>query len=581
MSRSTELYQFWSTDPFFDEGTRAELAAIAGDAKEIEERFYTNLEFGTAGLRGILGAGTNRMNAYTVGMATEGFARYLDTLGEEAKRRGVAISYDCRNYSPEFALRAALIFAAHGIHVRLVDELRPTPMLSFAVRHYNCAGGVMVTASHNPAQYNGYKAYGEDGGQMPPEAADVVLREMNSIDDPRVVKWMPEEEALAKGLLEYVGAELDDAYMAMLKKLSINADKVREEADMKIVFTPLHGTGNKPVRRILKEIGFTNVLVVPEQELPDGNFSTVKSPNPEERSALAMAIDLAAKEGADLVIATDPDGDRTGLCIRKEDGSYQVLSGNQIGILLMNYILSAKQSRGTLPEKSFVVTTVVSTKLPRKIAAHYGVELMECLTGFKWIADLIKIHDEQGNMHFQFGFEESFGYLSGTAVRDKDAVVASMLLAEMAATAKSEGKTLNDYLNALYARFGYGEEKTFSLAREGKEGLEAIRSAMVSLRRDKLGAFGGLKIAAVSDLQEGRRTDCATGAQTAVDLPPSNVLLYEAEGSDWFAVRPSGTEPKIKIYFGAYDADRARCRAKLEALSGGVVAAVEALLDRK
>lgn len=579
MSRSSELYQLWSTDPFFDEKTRSELLAISGDEADIEERFYTNLSFGTAGLRGILGAGTNRMNIYTVAMATEGFARYIDTLGDEAKQRGMVISYDCRNFSPEFSLIAALIFATHGIHVRLVDELRPTPMLSFAVRHYDCVGGVMVTASHNPAKYNGYKAYGEDGGQMPPEAADVVLREMNSITDPRTLSWITEEEALSKGLLEYVGPDLDDVYMAMLRKLTINEDKVKEQADMKIVYTPLHGTGNKPVRRILKEIGFNNVLVVPEQELPDGNFSTVVSPNPEERSALAMAIALAEKEAAELVIATDPDGDRTGLCIRKEDGSYQVMTGNQIGILLMNYILSAKQARGTLPEKSFVVTTIVSTKLPRKIAAHYGVELMECLTGFKWIAELIKLHDEQGDMNFQFGFEESFGYLAGTSVRDKDAVVASMLLAEMAATAKSEGKTLNDYCNELYARFGYGEENTYSLVREGKAGLEAIKNAMINLRANKLAGFKSVDVLAVSDVQEGTITDLKTGVVSPLDLPESDVLLYQLEGLDFFCVRPSGTEPKIKVYFGAYDADPEVCKAKLASFSQAIVAEVEALLD--
>lgn len=579
MSRSSELYKFWSTDPFFDEGTRNELLAIADDEAEIEERFYTNLSFGTAGLRGILGAGTNRMNNYTVAMATEGFARYLDTLGDEAKQRGMVIAYDCRNFSPEFALLAALIFATHGIKVKLTDELKPTPMLSFAIRHYNCIGGVMVTASHNPAKYNGYKAYGEDGGQMPPEAADIVLKEMDSITDPRTLSWITEEEAIAKGLLEYIGPDLDDAYMAMLRKLTINEDKVKEQADMKIVFTPLHGTGNKPVRRILKEIGFNNVLVVPEQELPDGNFSTVESPNPEERSALAMAIALAEKEGAELVIATDPDGDRTGLCIRKEDGTYQVMTGNQIGILLMNYILSAKQARGTLPDKSFAVTTIVSTKLPRKIAKYYDVELMESLTGFKWIAELIKLHDEQGDMHFQFGFEESFGYLAGTSVRDKDAVVASMLLAEMAATAKSEGKTLNDYLNELYAKFGYGEELTYSLAREGKAGLEAIQKTMIALRANKLAGFKTADVLAVKDVLEGTITDLKTGEVSKLDLPESDVLLYQLEGLDFFCVRPSGTEPKIKVYFGAYDADPEVCKAKLASFSQSIVEEVENLLD--
>lgn len=378
MNDYQSLYELWSTDEFFNQQTRDELRAIAGDDQEIQERFYQSLEFGTAGLRGIIGAGTNRMNIYTVAQATEGFARYIVSLGEEAKQRGIVISYDSRHFSPEFAEISALVFATHGIKVRLFDSLRPVPILSFAVRYYNCAGGVMITASHNPKQYNGFKAYGEDGSQMSPEAADVVMKEMHSITDIRTLSWIDKDQALADKTLEYIGKELDDAYIAMLKGLSINSDLIPGQADMKIVYTPLHGAGNIPVRRILKELGFNNVMVVKEQELPDPDFSTVENPNPEFREALELAIQLATKEEADLVIANDPDADRTGLAVRRADGTYQVLSGNQIGLLLMEYILSAKKQRGVLPEQSFVATTIVSTKLTKRVAQAYDVELLKC-----------------------------------------------------------------------------------------------------------------------------------------------------------------------------------------------------------
>ncbi len=578
MNRVHRLYELWSQDPYFDEETRKELRELEGQEAEIEERFYRSLSFGTAGLRGILGAGTNRMNTYTVAQATEGFARYIESLGAEACQRGMVISYDCRICSPEFALTTALVFASHGIHVRLVDELRPTPMLSFAVRHYNCVGGVMVTASHNPPQYNGYKAYGEDGGQLAPEAADQVTALRDAISDIREVHWISEAEALDKGLLEYVGEDLDTAYMATLKPLVINWEAIRSQADMKIVYTPLHGAGNKPVRRILQEVGFRQVLVVPEQERPDGRFPTVKSPNPEVRSALEMGIALAEREGAELVIATDPDGDRTGLVIRLADGRYQVMTGNQIGILLMDYILRAKQAAGTLSDKSFCVTTVVSGRLPRLIAQHYGVQLFECLTGFKWIADLIKQYDEHGDMHFEFGFEESFGYLSGTAVRDKDAVVTSMLLAEMAASVRAAGKTLADSLQELYARYGYAEEETISVVREGKSGMELMARAMEQLRERQGQAFPGLEISSLTDLQQGRQFFLAEGREAPIDLPRSNVLIYSLDGINFFCVRPSGTEPKIKIYFGVYGSDQQGCREQLEALKQQVMAVLEGLL---
>ena len=567
MTLAQERYTRWTTDPNFDESTRAELLGVSQDEKEIEDRFYMDLEFGTAGLRGVLGAGTNRMNLYTVARASEGFARFLASQGEVTKARGVAISYDSRLFSREFAVLSARIFVTHGIKVYLSDELRPVPMLSFAIRHFRTAGGVMITASHNPAKYNGYKAYGEDGGQLPPEAATVVSDVMNSIEDfPPLLNCLSEENARATGLWQDFGEDLDAVYTAMLEKLAINLEAVQRHRDLKIVYTPLHGAGNKPVRRILSQIGFTNILVVPEQELPDGHFPTVAFPNPEERSALAMAIELAQKEGADLVIATDPDADRTGVCVRTSTGDYQVLSGNQIGLLLMEYILSAKKKSATLPDQSFVVTTIVSTKLTKRIAEAYGVTLFECLTGFKFIAELIKQHDEFGPMHYQFGFEESFGYLAGTDVRDKDAVVASMLIGEMAAAAADEGKTLYDLLQEIFQRYGYAAEKTISITLEGKAGIEKIKSGMAYLRANKQLGVPGVPVRAVRDYKTLDRIVLADGSSTPIEMTPSDVLLYELDGIDWFCIRPSGTEPKIKIYFGIYGEDQAQNEATLNQL---------------
>lgn len=563
MKTINELYELWSTDPHFSEETRAELLSIHCNEKEITERFYKYLEFGTGGLRGIIGAGTNRINVYTVALATEGFARYIDGLGDQAKQKGVAISYDSRHYSKEFAIITALIFATHGIKAYVSNELRPTPMLSYAVRYFGTTGGVMITASHNPAKYNGYKAYGEDGGQMPPEAAEVVLSSMAAVEDIRSISWITHDEAVERGLLVYFGDEFDDAYIATLKSLCINTDAVLANNDMKIVYTPLHGAGNKPVRRILKEIGFTNVMVVPEQELPDPDFSTVTSPNPEDRSALQMAITLAEKQGADLVVATDPDGDRTGLVVRNKSGEYVVLTGNQIGILLLEYILKAKKQSNTLLPGSFAITTVVSTRMSRFITKYYNVKLFEVLTGFKFIAEIIKNYDEFGDMHFQFGFEESYGYLAGTDVRDKDAVVAVMLIAEMAAVARSESKTLYDLLQELFKKYSFAAEKSFSIMSEGKEGIEKIKNAMMTMRKNKQSVMNGIKVNSISDYLESKRIDFSKNMTTTLELEQSDVLLYEMEGQDWFCVRPSGTEPKIKIYFGIYGDDEQECNERL------------------
>lgn len=559
-----ELYDIWSKDPYFDEGTHTELAGIAGDEAEINERFYRYLEFGTGGLRGILGAGTNRMNRYTIALATEAFARFVNSLGEQAKRRGIAIAYDSRNFSPEFAEIAARIFATHGITVYLCDELRPTPMLSFAVRYYNCVGGVMVTASHNPAEYNGYKAYGEDGGQMPPQSADVIMREMADITDIRHVSAITLDEGMKGGLIRMVGPELDVAYEAQLDALRINRETPARQKDMKIVFTPLHGTGNKPVRRILKQIGFDQVLTVPAQMMPDGDFPTVESPNPESRSALQMAIDLADKEEASLVIATDPDGDRTGLAVRGGDGEFEVLNGNQIGLLMMDYILSAKKENNALPAKSFVVTTIVSTRLARKVADHYGVQLYTTLTGFKYIGELIKDLDENGDQHYQFGFEESFGYLAGTEVRDKDAVVAAMLIAEMAASSRMAGQTLKDRLDRFYDRFGYGIEGQISIQQEGQAGAARIQGLLESLREKGRDALGTLNVRSRSDYTSGVFDNYEDESTERLTLPQADVLMYQLQGDDWVCLRPSGTEPKVKIYYGAYGDDRDDVEERLE-----------------
>lgn len=552
---SQELYQMWSNDPFFDTATREELQAISGQAEEITERFYKYLEFGTAGLRGIMGAGTNRMNVYTVSLASEAFARYIDTLSLEDKQRGLVISYDSRHNSKDFALKAALVFAKHDIPVKLVDELRPTPMLSFAVRFYNCIGGVMITASHNPAKYNGYKAYGQDGGQMPPEAADKIMQEMANISDIRSLAWLDEKEAMAKGLLTYVGQDLDAAFDKMLLQVQIDKEVIKKHADLKIVYTPLCGCGNKPVNRILKAIGFKNVYTVPEEQEPDGNFAGIPYPNPEEACAWERAIKLANEVKADLVIATDPDSDRTGLLIKRKDGTYQIVTGNQIGILLMEYILSAKQASNTLKDNSFVVTTIVSTSLADKIAANYGVKCYQTLTGFKYIGEKIKQYHETGLETFVFGFEESYGFLAETEVRDKDAVVACMLLAEMAAKAADEGKNVNDLLVELFEKYNYGKENVFSIVREGIQGQKQIAYAMEAIRSGQVKLnFPGIELSELEDYEKSSSYNYLTGETKELTIKVrSNVLRFKFSNNlDFVAIRPSGTEPKLKVYCAAY-----------------------------
>ena len=575
-----DTYKFWSEDPFFDADTRAELASIKDDAKEIEDRFYKDLEFGTAGFRGVLGAGTNRMNIYTVAKASAGLANYIITCGKEAMDRGVVICYDSRHFSPEFAEITARTLAAYGIRVRLSDELRPVPVCSYSVRYYKAFAGVMITASHNPSKYNGYKVYGEDGGQVPPDAADVILKSIEAITDIRTVKILSMEDAMATGLVEKYGEEVDKAYTEMLAGLVIDQESIDRQADMSIVYTPLHGSGNKPVRRILDRVGFKNIHIVKEQELPDGSFPTVSVPNPENPEALSMAIELAKKTDASLVFGTDPDSDRIGVAAKtvvNGEVTYKCFSGNQMGLLLLDYVLDSKKRLGTLQDNSFAVTTIVSTKLAASVCKAFGVELQETLTGFKFIGERIKIDDEFGDKHFQFGFEESYGYLSGVDVRDKDAVVAAMLICGMAAQSFDMGETLVDRLERVYAKYGYGFEKTVSFTLEGKEGIEKIASSMASMREELVGAknladaaglIGGPSVVAVRDYQNSVKYEfTADGVKTSpITLPKSNVLLYELggdKGIDWACARPSGTEPKLKIYYGIYDKDRDVAESRL------------------
>ncbi len=595
MEKFMDLYRLWSTDPYFDKETQAELEAIKSNPQEIEDRFYRDLAFGTGGLRGILGAGTNRMNGYTVAKATAGLAQYILSEGEEAAQRGVAISYDSRHFSPEFSRVAAEVLTGAGIRVFLSDSLRPVPLLSYAVRHFQAFAGIMITASHNPPKYNGYKVYGEDGGQVTLEAADRILANIESISDIRTIPSISIHEAEKKGLLKHFGEDLDEAYTAMLLDLVIDPDAVKKHQDMPIVYTPLHGSGNKPVRRILQRVGFKNVHVVPEQEQPDGAFPTVATPNPEDPKALRMGIALAEKVSAALVIGTDPDSDRVGVAVRTTSSQgktdYVPLTGNQIGVLLLDYILSSKKAAGTLPENSFAVTTIVSSKLAAAICQYYGVELQEVLTGFKFIGERIRLDDEEGNKHFQFGFEESYGYLVGLDVRDKDAVVASMLIATMAAQSLERKETLLDRLHGLYARFGYGIEDAVSFTLEGKAGVEKIEAIMTTLRENLLqGAEGkqksclpNLTVMAARDYQaQIRYLFSGTEVQSeAITLPKSNVLLYElggVKGLDWVCVRPSGTEPKLKIYFGIYEDNESKAKARLESIKGEMVSLIEGWL---
>ena len=547
-------YEQWLRDFAQDEDTVKDLQAIAGDEKEIEDRFYTELSFGTAGMRGVLGAGMNRMNRYNVRRATKGLAKYLLQNPDEA-RRGVVIAYDSRRCSSEFAKDTALVLCQEGVPAYLFDALRPVPILSYAVRHLHAIAGVVITASHNPPQYNGYKVYGEDGAQLGPEAADGVTGFIRTTAYTDCV-LMDEAEAKAKGLLHIIGnKEVDDDYIAQVKTLCIQPELMAKEgANLSIVYTPLHGSGNVPVRRILKEIGITNVAVVKEQELPDPNFSTIKVPNPEDPGAFTLAIKLANEVGANVIFATDPDCDRLGVAVRDKNGDFQLLTGNQIGCVLLHYILSTKQKNGTLPKNGAAVKSIVSTSLANRICESYGVTMFETLTGFKFIGEKIQQFQDTGDYTFLFGFEESYGFLSSTFVRDKDGVNASLLISEVAAACKAEGITLYDRVQEIFAKYGYFVEKVVSKTLPGKDGLTRMKEIMKELRANPPKEIGGMKVTAVRDYLKGIRV--AEGKEEPTGLPASDVLYFELEGGCWVCVRPSGTEPKIKLYVNSNARDK-------------------------
>ena len=562
-----EKYESWLNGSCFDEQTKAELKAIENDDNEIKERFYKDLEFGTGGLRGIIGAGTNRMNIYTVGKATQGLADYILENNPNGAQMGVAIAYDSRNMSPEFARKTGLTLCANGIKAYVFESLRPTPELSFAVRHLGCTAGVVVTASHNPPEYNGYKVYWQDGGQVPYPRDEAIIEKVNAVAGFDAIKTMDYDEAVSKGLYITIGKEVDDEYIKNVKAQSLNPDIVAKTADsLKIVYTPLHGTGNIPVRRVLSEIGFKNVYVVPEQELPDGNFSTVGYPNPEDPKAFTLAIKLAKEVGADVIIGTDPDCDRVGVVVKDSKGEYVVLTGNMTGALLTNYMLSQRKEKGILPANGAVVKTIVTTEMIRPIAAEYGVKLFDVLTGFKYIGEKIKQFEETGDYTFVFGFEESYGCLSGTYARDKDAVVASMLVAELTAFYKNQGKTLYDGLIELYEKYGYYREGITSITLKGIEGVEKIKYIMDTLRKNPPKDFIGNNVMWLRDYTKDEFTNLITGETEKNTLPSSNVLHYTLENGDWVCVRPSGTEPKIKIYYGIKGTGMSDAASKLEAM---------------
>ncbi len=574
-----KAYEEWLTNPYFDEATKAELRAIAGDEKEIEERFYTELEFGTAGLRGIIGAGTNRMNIYTVRRATQGLANYMKKAGVQEK--GVAIAYDSRRMSPEFADEAALNLAANGIRAYVFASLRPTPELSYAVRKLGAAAGINITESHNPAEYNGYKVYWEDGAQITPPHDAGIMAEVKAVTDYNAVRTMELTEAKEKGLYITIGEELDRSYMDEIKQLVLHQDAIDAvKDDLKIVYTPLHGTGNIPVRTILNELGFTKVFIVKEQEAPDGDFPTVGYPNPEAPDAYQLALALAKKEGADLVLATDPDADRLGVYVKDgQTGEYHMLTGNMSGCLIGDYIIGqTKAVKGALPEDGAFIRSIVTTNLADAVAAYYGVELIEVLTGFKFIGQKILEFEREGRGTYLFGMEESYGCLPGTYARDKDAVAATMFLCEAAAYYKTQGKTLWDAMLALYERCGYYQDHVESVTLKGIEGLEKIRHIMEYLRKEPPKAIGAYPVLAVRDYQAGTIADMQTGKAVPTGLPSSNVLYYELEEDAWVCVRPSGTEPKVKFYIGVKGDSMQDAQEKVNALSDAALDLVRNLM---
>ncbi len=561
-----ETYEKWCTDPYFDEATKEELRALQQDEKEIEDRFYRQLEFGTGGLRGMIGAGTNRMNIYTVRQATQGLANYI--LSQKGQEKGVAIAHDSRIMSPEFAREAALCLNANGIKTYLFESLRPTPELSFAVRELGCMAGIVITASHNPSEYNGYKVYWEDGAQITPPHDKNILAEVAKVTNFAMVKTMDEDAARVEDLFCVIGTDFDDKYIAKLKEQSIHPEIIPEMAkDMKIVYTPLHGTGNIPVRQVLRELGFTQVYVVEEQKKPDGNFPTVPYPNPEDENAWTLALKLAKEVDADIILATDPDADRLGVHAKDtKTGEYISFTGNMSGILIAEYILRERRATGTMPENPALVETIVTTDMAKAVAAQYDTTLIEVLTGFKYIGEQIRRFEETGSHHYVFGLEESYGCLAGTYARDKDAPVAVMMLCEAAAYYKKQGKTLWDAMTDMYEKYGYYKEGLATVTLKGIDGAEKIQTMMDDFRKNPPKKLGDFEVLAYRDYKEDVRKDLATGETEPTGLPTSNVLYYELENNAWCCVRPSGTEPKIKFYFGVKGTSLQDAEDQLEGL---------------
>ena len=562
-----EEFNFWLNDAYFDEDTKNELLAIRNDEKEIEDRFYKELEFGTGGLRGVIGAGTNRMNIYTVRKATQGLANYI--LKQGGKEKGVAIAYDSRRKSPEFADEAALCLAANGIKAYVFDALRPTPELSFALRKLGCISGIVITASHNPPEYNGYKAYWEDGAQVTAPKDKEIITEVKNVTDYHEVKTMDKEEAIKAGLYQVIGAEIDDAYMEELKKQIIHPEIIKEMADdIKIVYSPFHGTGNVPVRRILSELGFKHVYVVPEQEMPDPDFTTLDYPNPEDPKAFTLALKLAKEKNADIVLATDPDADRLGIyALDTKSGEYVSFTGNMSGMLIAEYILRERTAVGAMPENPALVTTIVTTNMAKAISDDYHVKCIEVLTGFKYIGEQIKWFEQSGSNHYVFGLEESYGCLAGTHARDKDAVVAVMCLCEMAAWCKKHGKTVWDQMLDLYEKYGYFKETQYAITLKGIEGSRQIAAIMDKLRNDPPKEFGDWKVLEFRDYDRNRILNMESGEERETGLPQSNVLYFDLTDDSWCCARPSGTEPKLKFYMGVKGNSLEDAQEKVEKLT--------------
>lgn len=561
-----QAYDAWLSDAHIDEATKVELQQIAGNEREITDRFYKDLEFGTGGLRGVIGAGSNRMNVYTVGKATQGLAQYLKA--EEAAP-SVAIAYDSRHFSPEFALEAALVLAGNGVKAYVFESLRPTPELSFSVRNLKASAGIVVTASHNPPEYNGYKVYGNDGGQITPHTASRVIAEIRGIESFASIQKLSREEAEAQGLLVWLGQEMDEAYINAVASASQNEDIIRASSDsFRVLFTPLHGTGNKPVRAVLDRIGFQQVRVVAEQELPDGSFPTVKSPNPEEREAFSIAIEQAKSWDADIIMGTDPDADRMGAVVKNADGEYVVLTGNQSGAIMVHYLLDAMKTKGTLPENGAVIKTIVTSELGAAIAQSFGMTVFNTLTGFKYIGEKMTEFDRTGEHTFIFGYEESYGYLAGNYARDKDAVIAAMLISEAGAYYKAQGKTLYEVLQDLYAQHGHYLEGLQTRTLKGVEGVAIIQGIMNNWREDAPSTAGGVAITLTEDF-----------AQGLYDLPKENVLKFHLEDGSWFCLRPSGTEPKIKMYFAVKGSTGEDAAARLQRVSEDVMSRIDAFIQ--